>query len=161
MSEPLPSVSELAKMIDHSLLHPTMTDDDVIEGCRIAVRYQVATACVKPYAVEMAAELLQDSSVEVSTVAGFPHGNSTIEMKCREAEDVVNHGASEVDMVVNIGKVLGGNWEYVNREIGEVNKVVVKKGGILKVIFENDFLQDEHIIFFIIFPQYSNRYMLT
>jgi deoxyribose-phosphate aldolase len=94
----------------------------------------------------MAAEVLLDSSVEVSTVAGFPHGNSTIDIKCREAEDAVNHGASEVDMVVNVGNVLGGNWNYVIRELESVHTTVRDAGGILKVIFENDFLEDEHII---------------
>ncbi len=135
----------LAKMIDHSLLHPTLTDDAIVEGCELASKYYVATACVKPYAVRVAADVLQGSDVGVCGVAAFPHGNSTTEIKVREAEKSVWDGAIEIDMVVNIGKVLGGDWDYVAREIAAVNEAVTGQGAILKVIFENDFLEDVHI----------------
>ncbi len=137
------NVQELAKMIDHSLLHPTMTDEDLKRECDIAKKYDVATVCIKPYAVAMAKERLQESTVKVDTVIGFPHGNSTIETKVFETEQVCKDGAEEVDMVVNIGKVLGKDWDYVTREISEVLQVVHAREALLKVIFENDFLPSD------------------
>jgi deoxyribose-phosphate aldolase len=132
-------------MIDHSLLHPTMTDAAILDGCAIARRYGTATVCVKPYAVTMAKEALAGSDVLVCAVIGFPHGNSTMGIKVIEAESAVLAGAPEIDMVVNIGKVLGGDWDYVSREIRLVNDAVTAHRGILKVIFENDYLHDDHI----------------
>lgn len=143
--EPI-TLNNLAKMIDHSLLHPTMTDDDIISGCRLAMQYDVATVCIKPYSVEMVHDLVQDTGVGICAVAGFPHGNSNIWVKAREAEQALHEGATEIDMVVNIGKVLGEDWKYVSEEIKAVNDEVVTEEGILKVIFENDFLEDKHII---------------
>jgi deoxyribose-phosphate aldolase len=140
------SLKSLAKMIDHSLLHPTMTDDAIIAGCRLSRKYDVATACVKAYAVRMASDVLQGSGVEVCSVIAFPHGNSTTAIKVWEAELAVGEGATEIDMVVNLGKVLGGDWSYVSEDIRAVNEVVVSNGAFLKVIFENDYLEDEHII---------------
>lgn len=143
--EPI-TLNNLAKMIDHSLLHPTMTDDDIISGCRLAMQYDVATVCIKPYSVEMVYDLVQDTGVDICAVAGFPHGNNNIWIKGREAEQALYEGATEIDMVVNIGKVLGEDWKYVSEEIKAVNDEVVTEEGILKVIFENDFLEDKHII---------------
>jgi deoxyribose-phosphate aldolase len=140
------TVRDIAKMIDHSLLHPTMTDKDVREGCELSKQYDVATACVKPYSIPMAAEILDGTDVKVCAVIGFPHGNSTTAIKVHEAEDAVNAGAPEIDMVVNVGKVLGGQYDYVAEEVKAINGAVVSLGGILKVIFENDYLKDEHII---------------
>jgi len=140
------SLKSLAKMIDHSLLHPTLTDEAIAAGCELAKKYDVATACVKPYSIQLAAEVLDGSGVEVCAVIAFPHGNSTTSVKVREAEDAVLDGAREIDMVVNIGKVLGGDWDYVSTEVQAINNVVVQQGGILKVIFENDYLEDSHII---------------
>lgn len=140
------TLRDLAKMIDHSLLHPTMTDKVIAEGCEVCVKYNVATACVKPYAVRLAAELLKGSEVGVCAVAGFPHGNNSIVIKQKEIEEELRDGATEIDVVVNIGKVLGGEWDYVQHEIAAVNATTVAGGAILKVIFENDYLADEHII---------------
>jgi deoxyribose-phosphate aldolase len=136
---------DLAKMIDHSLLHPTMTDNDIREGCEIAKKYNVASVCLKPYSVKMAKELLKGSDVKVGSVIGFPHGNNTTELKIAETEKSCDDGAVEIDMVINIGKALGEEWDYVKNEIKAVNDMTVSKGAILKVIFENDYLQDEHI----------------
>ena len=133
-------------MIDHSLLHPTMTDDDIRKGLEIAKKYHVATACVKPYSIPMAKQILAGSDVLVCPVIGFPHGNSTTEIKVIEAEAAARAGGQEIDMVINIGKALGGDWDYVSREIQLINEAVTKHSAILKVIFENDYLQDEHII---------------
>lgn len=137
---------QLAKMIDHSLLHPTMTDADILAGLKIAREQNVATACVKPYLIPLAKKELSGTDVQVCPVIGFPHGNSTTEIKVQEATAAAEAGGQEIDMVVNIGKVLGGDWEYVTREINEINRVVVRHGAILKVIFENDYLKPEHII---------------
>lgn len=140
------SVRDFAKMIDHSLLHPTMTDADIAAGCRLAREYDVATACVKPYAIELAKEILTGSDVGVCPVIGFPHGNSTTAVKLHEAECAAIAGGVEIDAVINIGKALGGDWDYVRHEIREINQAVTAHGAILKVIFENDYLQDDHII---------------
>lgn len=137
---------DLAKMIDHSLLHPTMTDAQVAEGCELAKRYDVATVCVKPYSVKQASELLAGTDVLVCAVAGFPHGNSTTGIKVAESEHAIHQGAVEIDIVVNIGKVLGGQWSEVSAEIKEINQACLSHHAILKVIFENDYLKDEHII---------------
>jgi len=141
-----PTLRDLAKMIDHSLLHPTMTDDEIRKGCELSRKYDVATACVKPYAISLAKEILAGSDVGVCPVIGFPHGNSSTEIKVREADAAARAGGSEIDMVVNIGKVLGGDWAYVTTEIKAINDAVVAADAILKVIFENDYLQDAHII---------------
>lgn len=133
-------------MIDHSLLHPTFTDRDISDGCEIAHKYKVATVCVKPYSVGQARKLLDLSAVGICAVVAFPHGNGCSDIKIEEAVRAVSEGASEVDMVVNIGKVLGKDWMYVSDEIEEINNAVVSRKAILKVIFENDFLRDEHII---------------
>lgn len=139
-------LKDIAKMIDHSLLHPTMTDTVIEDGILLAKKYDVATVCVKPYSVHTAAEILKGTNVGVCAVIGFPHGNSTTEIKAAEARQVMRDGATEVDMVVNIGKVLGGDYEYVSTEIKAINDTVTAQGAILKVIFETDFLADEHII---------------
>ncbi|UCH64311.1 MAG: deoxyribose-phosphate aldolase [Fidelibacterota bacterium] len=133
-------------MIDHSLLHPTMTDEDIVRGCEVSKKYNVATACIKPYCIPMVRELLSDSEVGVCPVIAFPHGNSATSIKVKEAEAAVLAGGSEIDMVVNVGKVLSGDWDYVSAEIRAINDAVTANGAILKVIFENDYLQDEQII---------------
>jgi deoxyribose-phosphate aldolase len=147
MSEPGPiTLNELARMIDHSLLHPTLTDKGILDGCALAKRWGTATVCVKPYAVPMSREALEGSGVGVCAVAGFPHGNSTTAVKAAETEQEIRDGASEIDVVINIGKALGGDWEYVEGEIRAVNGICASKGALLKVIFETDFLDDGHII---------------
>lgn len=140
------SLESLAKMIDHSLLHPMLTDEAIMKGCEVAKKYAVATACVKPYAIHLAKEVLHGSGVGICAVVAFPHGNSTTSIKVKEAAEAILDGAGEIDMVVNIGKVLGQDWDYVAGDIRAVNEEVVKQRGTLKVIFENDYLQDEQIL---------------
>ncbi|KAH7257865.1 hypothetical protein BKA59DRAFT_471234 [Fusarium tricinctum] len=140
------TLREIAKMIDHSLLHPTMTDDDIIEGLNIAKKYNVATACIKPYLIPLVKKELDGSDVLICPVIGFPHGNSSTAVKVFEADAAAAAGGQEIDMVINIGKALGGDWDYVAHEIRQINDVVVKQGAILKVIFENDYLEEKHII---------------
>ncbi len=131
---------ELAGMIDHSLLHPTMTDRELDDGCTLAMKYGVASVCIKPYAVRRAAELLAGSGVKVGCVIGFPHGNSLTEVKRYETELACRDGAVEIDMVINIGKALSGDWEYVERDVKAVCDEAHKRGARVKVIFENDYL---------------------
>jgi len=135
--------SEIAKMIDHSLLHPTMDDRVLKDGIELAKKYDVASVCIKPYAVKMAAEMLAGTDVMVGTVIGFPHGNSRVDVKVFETERAIEDGAVEIDMVVNTGKVLSEDWDYVRNEIAAVVGSTKKHGAALKVIFENDFLPDD------------------
>lgn len=134
------SYAELAKMIDHSLLHPTMTDRDLDEGCQLAARYDVASVCIKPYAVARAAALLRGTAVKVGCVIGFPHGNSATESKRYETELACRDGAVEIDMVINHGKALGGDWGYVEADVRAVCVEAHRHGAKVKVIFENDYL---------------------
>ena len=134
------SYEELAKMIDHSLLHPTMTDQELVDGCRLAAQYAVASVCIKPYAVKRAAELLKGSGVNVGAVIGFPHGNSTTESKRYETELACRDGAVEIDMVINVGKALSGDWTYVEQDVKAVCDEAHRHGAKVKVIFENDYL---------------------
>jgi deoxyribose-phosphate aldolase len=131
---------QLAKMIDHSLLHPAMTDEELDEGCRLAARYGVASVCIKPYAVKRAAKLLKDSGVLVGAVIGFPHGNSATEVKRYETALACRDGAAEIDMVINLGKALGGDWDYVAHDVKAVCDEAHRHGAKVKVIFENDLL---------------------
>ena len=130
--------SELAKMIDHSILHPAFTDVDLKEGCEIAKKYNVASVCVKPYMVKDAVELLKDTDVKTGCVIGFPHGNSTTKVKVFETIEACKDGAVEIDMVINIGKTLQGDFEYVEKEVKAVAEACHVNGAILKVIIETD-----------------------
>lgn len=131
---------QLAKMIDHSLLHPTMTDQELEDGCKLAAKYGVASVCIKPYAVKRAAELLKGTGVVVGAVIGFPHGNSCTESKRYETELACRDGAVEIDMVINLGKALSGDWEYVERDVKAVCDEAHQRGAKVKVILENDYL---------------------
>lgn len=133
---------DLAKMIDHSLLHPTMTDQDLEEGCRLAAKYDVASVCIKPYAVKQAVQWLEGTDVLVGAVIGFPHGNSCTESKRYETELACRDGAAEIDMVINIGKALGGDWDYVEQDVKAVVDEAHGQGAKVKVIFENDYLTE-------------------
>lgn len=136
-------VHQLAKMIDHSILHPTMTDADLKRECEVARKYDVASVCVKPYAVKQAVEFLKGSDVLVGCVIGFPSGNSAIAVKVFEAETACKDGAVEIDMVINIGKTLQGDWAYITEEIKSVTEVCHRNGAIVKVIFETDYVTKE------------------
>jgi deoxyribose-phosphate aldolase len=133
-------VSELAKMIDHSILHPTQTDEDLKKQCEVAKKYNVASVCVKPYAVRQAVEILKGAEVMVGCVIGFPHGNSSIAVKMFETEQAFKDGATEIDMVINIGKALAGDWNYVEKEIKSITDISHRNNAIVKVIFETDYV---------------------
>src|SRR5262249_9288974 len=117
---PAYTYTDVAHMIDHSLLQPTLTDAELEQGCRLARDYGVASLCIKPYAVHQAAPLLAGSPVAVGTVIGFPHGGHPTAVKAFESEQAMNDGAVELDMVVNIGKVLSEDWPFVTRDIQAV-----------------------------------------
>jgi deoxyribose-phosphate aldolase len=140
------TLADLAKMFDHSLLQPTLTDADLDRGFEVAREYQVASVCVKPYGVAGAAAALKGSGVLVGTVIGFPHGGHVSKIKVAEAEAAMADGAAELDMVVNIGKVLSGDYSYVRDDIGGVVNAAHRRGAQVKVIFENCYLKDEHKI---------------
>ncbi len=132
----------LAKMIDHSILHPTFTDKDLKEGCEIAMKYNVASVCVKPYMVKDAVELLKGTDVRTGCVVGFPHGNSTTKVKVYETIEACRDGATEIDMVINIGKALQGDLIYVENEVKAIADACHANGAILKVIIETDYITD-------------------
>lgn len=137
------SYRDIAKMIDHSLLQQTLTDADLEAGCRLARTYDVASVCIKPYGVQRAAALLAGSTVAVGTTVGFPHGGHVTSVKVAEAVQALTDGAAELDMVVNIGKVLSKDWRYVGDDIRAVVEVAHAGKAIVKVIFENCFLTDD------------------
>ena len=134
---------DIAKMIDHSLLQQTLTDADLDAGCRLARAYDVASVCIKPYYVKRAAELLTGSGVAVGTTIGFPHGGHVTSIKVAESVQAMKDGAVELDMVVNIGKVLSRDWRYVTDDIRAVVEATHAGNALVKVIFENCFLSDD------------------
>jgi len=136
--------AQIAKMLDHSLLQQTLTDAELDAGCRLARQYDVASVCIKPYAVKRAAEILAGSTVAVGTTVGFPHGSHHTSTKMSEAVSIIVDGATELDMVVNIGKVLSKDWRFVTEDIRAVVELAHQRKALVKVIFENCFLQDEH-----------------
>jgi deoxyribose-phosphate aldolase len=134
---------QLAKTIDHSLLKPQLTEEDVIEGCQLAHKYHTATVCVKPCHVKLAAGELKDSDVVVSTVIGFPHGSNRTAVKVKEAELALDDGAKELDMVLNIGQLRSGKFNDVRDDIKAVCDIAHERGAKVKVILENAYLTDE------------------
>ena len=137
---------DLAKMIDHSLLAPTLTAGDLEAGCKLALAYDVASVCILPYYLRRCADVLRDSTVRASTTLGFPHGGHATAIKLAEAKQALTDGGQELDMVVNISQVLSGNWDYVRQDIAAVVRAAHDVGAKVKVIFENCYLQDEHKI---------------
>lgn len=133
----------IAGMIDHAVLKPEATDMDLERECSIAVKYGVASVCVKPSHVVMAKKLLASSGVAVSTVIGFPHGSTTTGCKVAEALEALENGAVELDMVINIGRLLSGDMDFVREDIKSVVEAAHKRGALLKVIIETSLLSDE------------------
>jgi deoxyribose-phosphate aldolase len=134
---------DIARMIDHSLLKPEMDADAVRKGCEIAKKYGTATVCVKPCDLPLAAEILKGTVVRLSTVIGFPHGSNRTDVKVFEAERAMDDGAEELDMVLNIGRLISGDVALVGEDIRQVAEAAHKRGALLKVIFENAYLSDE------------------
>ena len=140
------TLKDLAKMIDHSLLNPTLTTEALEAGIRIALKYDVASVCILPYDLKRCAELLKGSDVHASTTIGFPHGCHTTAIKAAEARQALADGCQELDMVINISKVLSGDWDYVREDIVAVIAPAHAAGQKVKVIFENCYLNDEQKI---------------
>lgn len=138
--------SDIAKMIDHSLLKPIMTTEELEAGCQLALTYDVASVCIMPFYLKRCAELLKDSTVKASTTVGFPHGGHATNVKQMEAERAIAEGCEELDMVVNLSQVLSGEWKYVADEIEAITKIAHESGQKIKVIFENCYLAETHKI---------------
>lgn len=136
----------IAAMIDHSLLRPTLTEQEYLEGIEIARKYLCATVCVAPYDVQRSADLLKGSGVRVSTVVDFPHGSNVTEAKVFEAVKGIENGATELDMVLAISRLVAGDLDYVKQDIAEVVKVAHERDVVVKVIFENCYLNNGQIV---------------
>jgi deoxyribose-phosphate aldolase len=136
------SYLDIAKMIDHSLLNPTLTTPELEQGCQLAVRYNVASVCIMPYALSRCAELLAGSTVNASTTIGFPHGGHTTAIKLAEARQALQDGGQELDAVINISKARSGDWQFVRDELAALADTVHAGGAKIKVIFENAYLDD-------------------
>lgn len=136
--------TDYSKMIDHSLLVPTTTVQQLEEGCQLALAYDVASVCIMPYYVRRCSDNLAGSTVKPSTTIGFPHGGHCTQIKRAEALQAIEDGCMELDMVVNISQVLSGNWSYVTNDIAAVIQVAHQAGRQVKVIFENCYLTDDH-----------------
>lgn len=134
---------QYAKMIDHSLLTPNLTAQQLEQGCELALAYNVASVCIMPYYLRRCAELLSGSTVQPSTTIGFPHGGHTTHIKRLEAERAIEDGCQELDMVVNISQVLSENWSYVTDDIKAVVRAAHAAARKVKVIFENCYLNDK------------------
>jgi deoxyribose-phosphate aldolase len=137
---------EIAGMIDHSLLRPNLTDREIEDGCRIAHEYGVATVCVRPSDVRRAVGILEQSSVRVTTVIGFPHGSTTTATKVFEAEEAIRNGARELDVVLHVGRLKSRDHAYVKADLEAVTAAAHAHGVLVKVIFENCYLDDEEKI---------------
>ncbi len=137
---------DLSKMIDHSLLNPTITEEALERGIQLALAYDTGSVCILPYALQRSASLLKGSTVKASTTIGFPHGGHTTIIKLAEAEQALRDGGEELDMVVNISKVLSGDWVYVEQDIRAVVDITHQAGQKVKVIFENCYLNTERKI---------------
>ena len=134
---------DIAKTIDHSLLRPELDDTFIEAGCRLAAEYDVASVCVPPVHVGRARAILGDTDVAVGAVVGFPHGYSTTEVKVAEARQALADGATELDMVLQIGALKSGRDADVRADIAAVVEVAHAAGAIVKVIFENAYLTDD------------------
>ena len=139
----MPTVKDIAKMLDHSLLKPEMTRQTVREGCEVARKYDTASVCVKPCDLPVAAEVLAGTDVKLSTVIGFPHGSNRTDVKVFEAERAMDDGAVELDMVLNIGRLISGDLGLVEADVRAVVEAAHARGVIVKVIFENAYLNEE------------------
>jgi deoxyribose-phosphate aldolase len=136
------SYPEIAKTIDHSLLSPALTVPELESGCQLALRYDVASVCILPYYAARCAVLLSQSTVQPSTTIGFPHGGHTTAVKLAEVEQALHDGATELDMVINIGQARSGKWNYVEHEIRALTEATHAGGAKIKVIFENTYHDD-------------------
>jgi len=139
------SLQDVAKAIDHAILRPEHSDKDVIAGCEVAAKYNVASVCVRPADIPLAVKELAGSDVESGTVIGFPHGAVTADTKLFDSRQALDQGAVELDVVVNIGQVKKGNWDYIRWELEPIVKECKNQNALSKIIFENCFLTEQQI----------------
>lgn len=139
------TMMDIAKMIDHSLLKPEMTKQQVIDGCKLAKKYDCASVCVKPCDVDVAYDILKGTDVHVSTVIAFPHGSNLTPVKLEEAKLAIEGGCVEIDLVLNIGRLKSGEFDLVKADIKKVIDFAHSKNVKVKVIMENFYLTDEEI----------------
>jgi deoxyribose-phosphate aldolase len=140
------SLKEIAGVIDHSLLRPELTMQEIRQGCAVARHYDVISVCARPSDMPIVVEELIGTAIKATTVIGFPHGGTTTESKVAEALDAIRKGAVEVDMVLNIGRLRSGEYDYIDNEIREVVSAAHAKSALVKVIFENYYLSDQEKI---------------
>jgi len=140
---PLASYEDLARLIDHSLLRPELTEEQIEQGCCIARQYGVASVTVRPADVDLAVQWMNGSGVAVGSVAGFPHGSATTAAKLYEIRDLLRRGAREIDMVLNISRLLSRRFQFVETELRQAAEACHEAGALLKVIFENCYLTGE------------------
>ena len=136
---------DIAQMIDHSLLNPKFTRQEVEKGCRLAAEYECITVCVKPCDVQLAYGVLKGTKVITTTVIGFPHGSATTKMKVLETREAIEDGCGEIDMVMNVGRFLSGDYSLVLDDISAVCEETHNGKAILKVILENAYLSADQI----------------
>ncbi len=141
--EPPATYESFAALIDHSLVKPELTDEQVVEGLQMAKRYGIACVSVRPCDIDLAVRTLQGSSVKPGSVSGFPHGSTNTATKLYETRDLLRRGAREIDMVIPISKLLSREFQYVQMELLQMSEICHKEGALLKVILENAYLTDE------------------
>jgi deoxyribose-phosphate aldolase len=132
----------IAKMIDHSVLNPTLTTQELEEGCALAIRYNTASVCIMPYYLARCAQLLAGTTVYASTTIGFPHGGHATAVKLAEARQALKDGGQELDVVINISRARSADWQYVQNEIFDLTEIIHGEGAKIKVIFENAYHDD-------------------
>lgn len=140
------TLTDIAKMIDHSLLNPSLTIAQLEQGIHIALEHQVASVCIIPFYLKRCSELLKGSAVKASTTIGFPHGGHATSAKITETKQALDDGVEELDVVVNISQVISGNWDYVRSEIGAIIELIHDANQKVKIIFENCYLNDSQKI---------------
>jgi deoxyribose-phosphate aldolase len=140
---PPATYEDLAQMIDHSLVRPELTNEQIVEGLELAKRYRVASVSVRPCDIDLAVRTLQGSSVHAGSVCGFPHGSQNTGTKIYETRDLLRRGAKEIDMVIAISRLLSREFQHVQTELSQISEICHKEGAILKVILENAYLTDE------------------
>ena len=139
----MPTPAEIAKMLDHSMLQPWLTEEDIVKGCQIAIKYQTAAVCARPCDMKLVARLLEGTGIAPCTVIGFPHGTNLTCVKVYEAEQAILDGCTELDMVINVGRLKAGDDAYVLNDIRAVAEAAHRGGAILKGIIEACSLTDD------------------
>src|SRR5215470_13374475 len=143
MPAALTTYEAFAALIDHPLVKPELTDEQVVEGLQMAKRYGIACVSVRPCDIDLAVRTLQGGSVKPGAVCGFPHGSQNTATKLYEARDLLRRGAREIDMVIAISKLVSREFQHVQMELLQMSELCHKEGALLKVILENAYLTDE------------------